>query len=139
MGLPIRNLDHIVLRVADLPRMVTFYCDVLGCSEQHRQPDLGLVHLRAGSQLIDLVDVAGPLGQKGGGPPGRDGHNVDHLCLRLEPFDESAIRAHLGAHGVTAGPTERRYGAEGSGPSFYLEDPAGNVIELKGPPAPGSV
>ncbi len=133
MGLPIRNLDHVVLRVADLPAMLDFYCRVLGCTEECRLDELGLVQLRAGSQLIDLVDATTPLGRQGGPAPGRDGHNMDHLCLRLEPFDETAIRSHLLGHGVTAGPTERRYGAEGSGPSIYLEDPAGNTIELKGP------
>ena len=49
---------------------------------------------------------------------------------------EVAIRAHLTMHGVTAGPLETRYGAEGEGPSIYLQDPEGNTIELKGPPQP---
>lgn len=30
----------------------------------------------------------------------------------------------------------RFFGAEGEGPSVYLQDPEGNTIELKGPPAP---
>src|SRR5204862_293517 len=51
------------------------------------------------------------------------------------PCDEPAIRAHLRQHGVEAGPVEPRYGAEGEGPSIYLSDPEGNVVELKGPPA----
>jgi glyoxylase I family protein len=29
---------------------------------------------------------------------------------------------------------EQRYGAEGEGPPIYLDDPQGNVVELKGPP-----
>jgi hypothetical protein len=59
---------------------------------------------------------------------------MDHFCVRVEPFDEFAIRTHLEKHGVKAGDTETRYGAEGSGPSIYLQDPEGNVVELKGPP-----
>ena len=82
----------------------------------------------------DLVPADGPLGRRGGAPPGRDGHNLDHFCLRLAPFDEAAIRRHLAAHGVEAGELKRRYGAEGTGPSLYLQDPEGNTIELKGPP-----
>lgn len=136
MGLPIRNLDHVVLRVADLAQALRFYCTVLGCREERRQDELGLVQLRAGTQLIDLVDVAAPLGRQGGPAPGRTGHNMDHLCLRLEPFDETAIRAHLATHGIAAGATERRYGADGVGPSIYIQDPAGNTIELKGPAVP---
>ena len=60
---------------------------------------------------------------------------MDHVALRVEQFDEAAIRAHLAAHGVAAGPVETRYGAEGDGPSMYIHDPDGNMVELKGPPA----
>jgi len=127
-------LDHLVLRVVDLPRMLHFYCAVLGCSVQRRQDDLGLVQLRAGSALIDLVPVEGPLGRAGGAPPGRQGRNLDHFCLRIEPFDEAAIRTWLARHGHEAGAVETRYGAEGEGPSMYLDDPEGNTVELKGPP-----
>ncbi len=92
------------------------------------------MQLRAGSSLIDLVPVDGKLGRMGGAPPGVEGRNMDHFCLRVEPFDDAAIRAHLQAHGVAAGQVESRYGAEGEGPSIYLTDPEGNVVELKGPP-----
>ena len=128
-------LDHLVLRVTDLPRMQQFYCEVLGCTLERRQDDIGLVQLRAGTALIDLVPVAGRLGRAGGAAPGREGRNLDHLCLRIEPFDEAAVRAHLARHGHAAGPAEPRYGAEGEGPSIYLSDPEGNGVELKGPPA----
>jgi glyoxylase I family protein len=129
----IREIDHLVLRVADLARMLRFYCDALGCTVERRQDELGLVQLRAGRSLIDLVPVSGRLGQAGGAAPGAQGRNLDHFCLRVEPFDEAGIRAHLGAHGIQAGPVESRYGAEGLGPSIYLTDPEGNVVELKGP------
>jgi catechol-2,3-dioxygenase len=78
--------------------------------------------------------VDGKLGRMGGAAPGPEGRNLDHFCLRVEPFDEAGIRAHLASKGVAAGKTESRYGAEGEGPSIYLSDPEGNVIELKGPP-----
>ncbi len=131
----IRHLDHIVLRVRDLDAMVRWYGRVLGCPVERRQDEIGLVQLRAGSALVDLVPVDGKLGRAGGAPPGKEGRNVDHFCFRVEPFDEVAIRAHLAECGVEAGPTESRYGAEGEGPSIYLQDPEGNTIELKGPPA----
>jgi glyoxylase I family protein len=131
----IREIDHIVLRVSGLQRMLHFYCDVLGCPIERRQDEIGLVQLRAGSSLIDLVPVDGKLGRMGGAAPGAEGRNMDHFCLRVEPFDDASIRAHLAAHGVAAGAVESRYGAEGEGPSIYLTDPEGNVVELKGPPA----
>ena len=129
----IRQIDHIVLRVVDLDAMIRFYCDVLGCTVERRQDDIGLVQLRAGSALVDLVPVDGKLGRQGGAAPGREGRNVDHVCFRVEPFDEAAIRARLGVVGVACGPVESRYGAGGEGPSIYLQDPEGNTLELKGP------
>jgi glyoxylase I family protein len=132
----IREIDHLVLRVTDLDRMLRFYCDALGCSVELRRDDLGLVQLRAGRSMLDLVPVEGPIGRQGGAAPGREGRNLDHFCVRVEPFDEQAIRRELQAHGVEAGPVEMRYGAEGRGPSIYVKDPEGNVVELKGPPSP---
>ena len=129
------GLDHVVIRARDLARLSRFYCEALGCRLERTQAELGLVQLRAGRSLIDLVDVGGPLGRAGGAGPGDEGRNMDHLCLRIEPFDAAAIRDHLAAHGVAADEPASRYGAEGEGPSIYLADPEGNVIELKGPPA----
>lgn len=130
----IREIDHLVLRVIDLDAMLRFYCEGLGCSVERRQDAIGLVQLRAGRSLIDLVPVGGQLGMAGGAAPGKEGRNLDHFCVRVEPFDEAAIRSHLAAHGIEAGRIETRYGAEGVGPSLYLTDPEGNVVELKGPP-----
>jgi len=133
--IPIREIDHLVLRIVDLPAMLRFYGEVLGCAVERRQDEIGLVQLRVGRSMIDLVPVDGKLGRAGGAAPGREALNLDHFCLRVEPFDEAAIRAHLTAHGVVAGPTQDRFGAEGEGPSIYLSDPEGNVVELKGPPS----
>ncbi len=96
------------------------------------QADIGLVQLRAGDALIDLVDVNGAIGRQGGAAPGPEGRNLDHFCLRVEPFDADAIRRGLATHGVTLGEVVQRYGAHGEGPSCYLSDPDGNVVELKG-------
>lgn len=131
------NIDHLVLRVVELGRMLRFYGDALGCTVERRQEGIGLVQLRAGSALIDLVPVDGKLGRAGGAAPGKEGRNLDHFCLRVEPFDEQAIREQLARYGYEAGPVERRYGAEGEGPSIYVTDPEGNVVELKGPPDDG--
>ncbi len=132
----IRGLDHVVLRVADLERSKAFYRDVLGCPEEKWQPDLGLLQMRAGSALIDMVDINGKLGRQGGALAGKEGRNVDHFCLQLAEFDEAALRAHLTAHGVEPGPVVQRYGAEGYGRSMYVSDPDGNNVELKAPPEP---
>lgn len=128
------GLDHVVLRVRDLEASLRFYCGTLGCSEERRIDALGLVQLRAGSSLIDLVPVDSPLGQAGGAPPGDEARNMDHFAMRIERFDAEALADHLRSHGVEPGEIAERYGAEGNGPSMYLHDPDGNVVELKGPP-----
>jgi catechol 2,3-dioxygenase-like lactoylglutathione lyase family enzyme len=131
--LTIRGIDHVVLRVRDLERMRAFYCDVLGASHVAYRPEFGMSHLRAGAAMIDLVEVDGPLGKPGGAAPGREGRNMDHLCLRIEPFDQERIVSYLKSKGVAVGDIRNRFGAEGNGISVYLTDPEGNTVELKGP------
>jgi glyoxylase I family protein len=133
-AIAIAALDHVVLRVSDLERAKTFYRDVLGCPVEKWQPELGLLQLRAGAALIDLITLDGKLGREGGAGPGAEGHNLDHFCVRLEFFDELALRVHLAKHGVECGEVVQRYGAEGNGRSLYIRDPDGNTVELKAPP-----
>lgn len=129
MAIRVREIDHVVLRVADIDRALRFYCEVLGCVVERTLDALGLYQMRAGRSMIDLLDAA-----RAGGGPAREPGNMDHVALRLAAFDEAAIRAHLAAHGIAAGAIETRYGAEGNGPSMYIHDPDGNMVELKGPP-----
>lgn len=131
--LTLRGIDHVVLRVRDIERMRKFYCDVLGAEHVAYRPEFGMSHLRVGSSMIDLVEVNGPLGRPGGAAPGKEARNMDHLCLRVEPFDQEAIVAHLRKHGVQVGDVKNRFGAEGNGISIYLTDPEDNMVELKGP------
>ena len=133
MTINVLGIDHVVLRVTDVDRSIDFYCAVLGCALERRADDLGLVQLRAGRSLIDLVDVDSELGRMGGAGPGADAHNMDHFALRIESFDEDALRRHLAENGIAVGEVKQRYGAEGNGPSFYIQDPDGNTVELKGP------
>ena len=133
--LALRDIDHLVLRCRDLEVMEAFYCRVLGTTVERRRPELGLLHLRAGASQIDLVSVDGPLGRRGGAAPGSEGRNLDHFCVRVEPFDLDSVLAHLERHGVVVGEIKPRFGAGGTGVSVYLTDPEGNTIELKGPPA----
>ena len=129
-----KGLDHLVLRTDKLQEMLRFYKSVLGCKVERTVGEIGLYQLRAGSSLIDIVDTEGELGKKGGPAPGDNGLNLDHYCLRIEPWDEAAIRMHLENHDVNAPEASNRYGAEGTGPSIYIKDPGGNTVELKGPP-----
>lgn len=130
----VERIDHLVFRVRDLDISVAFYELVLGCKVERRRADLGLIHIRAGCSMIDLIAIDGKLGRVGGEGPKTEARNVDHLCLRIEPFDEPRIVEHLARHGIEPrGPASMNFGAEGEGLSLYFSDPDGNIIELKGP------
>jgi len=133
MKIHIREIDHVVIRAANVDAMTRFYCDVLGCSLEKQQRDLGLTQLRAGRSLIDLLQVGAKLDRVENGTAGA-GRNMDHVCLRVEPFDAEALKQHLAGHGARLGDEALRYGADGFGPSLYLFDPEGNMVELKGSP-----
>jgi len=124
----VAELDHLVLRCRDQARMLDFYTRVLGLHEERRLDAIGLIQLRAGASLIDLVPAASP--------PSAAGANVDHFCLGVAVGDLAAVIIYLRGHGVAvAGDPAVRYGARGSGLSIYIHDPEGNVIELKQMPA----
>ncbi len=130
----IRMIDHVVIRTRALSPMLAFYSEVLGCPVEREQEKFGLIQLRAGDSLIDLLDPDGELARAFPEPPSAEGPNMDHVCLQVEPWDAGAIREYLAAHGVEAPEPVSRYGAKGSGPSIYISDPDGNTVELKGPP-----
>ena len=124
-ALRVKGLDHVVLRVADMDRAIAFYEQVLGLHIERRLPEIGLVQLRAGTAMIDLVPRT---------EDEDEGRNMDHFAVRIDEMDVPAIAAHLKRHGIDAGEVRRRYGAEGYGSSIYITDPDGNTVELKGPP-----
>lgn len=123
----VEELDHVVVRCRDQARALAFYTGVLGLPEERRLDALGLIQLRAGRSLVDLVP-ADP-------PPTHEGRNVDHFCLGVRVADMGVLVAYLQAQGVTLlGDPMPRYGAHGTGPSLYVLDPDGNVVELKALP-----
>ncbi|EKO3399844.1 VOC family protein [Vibrio fluvialis] len=126
----IHGLDHIVLRTTKLDQMLHFYQTILGCQLEREFPQ-GLTQLRAGNALIDIVTVDSELGQLGGKAPEQDGRNVDHFCLQITPVDEGELATFLDGHNIAHSDFAKRYGAQGFGRSVYLDDPEGNVVELK--------
>jgi catechol 2,3-dioxygenase-like lactoylglutathione lyase family enzyme len=127
-----KAIDHIVLRTDRYQELIDFYCDVLGCVvERESAEEFGLTQLRAGSALIDIIDVKRKLGQQGGSAPKTMGRNMDHFCLQLEPFDEHELEQHLKSFSVEISEFQERYGAQGMGRSIYIKDIAGNTVELR--------
>jgi glyoxylase I family protein len=128
----VAGIDHVVLRTSDMEAMLHFYQNVLGLTvERKTAREFGLIQLRAGTALIDLVAVDSKLGKMGGGPPSSTGNNMDHFCLQIKPVDEQALSSYLRDKGIEPGEFSRRYGAQGYGNSMYISDPEGNTVELR--------
>ena len=126
----VAELDHVVLRCRDQGRALDFYTRLLGLKEERRIEQIGLIQLRAGRSMIDLVPASGPRDEAG--------LNVDHVCVGVEARDLNEVVRYLRAQSIEViGEPAMRYGAHGQGLSIYVRDPEGNVIELKQmPPAP---
>ena len=119
----IQCIDHIVLRTNNLEKLVAFYCDLLGCKIEKIIEEIGLIQLRAGESLIDLLPVEADIAA--------DRSTLDHFCLRIKPFDYEFLKSYFHDKGVLLYNYGTRHGAEGYGESVYLKDPEGNEIELK--------
>ena len=111
------GLHHVAICVTDEDEALAFYRDVLGLAELPR-PDFGFpgLWLDAGGEQIHLmVSTERP---RGG----------DHFAL--EVADVAAAADHLEAHGVRV---MRLDPVPGAGGQAFINDPAGNLIELNQP------
>ena len=114
------GLDPVVLRVSDQEASRRFYTERLGCTVDHFNERISLLHLRFGDQMIDLLP----------GRPSAEG--MDHFCLSIRCADLESVRKALTEQGVRIeGEISQRRGAYGTGPSLYVRDPDGYLIELK--------
>ena len=127
-ALRVTGLDHFVLRVRDLDTSIAFYRDVLGLPiemlDEYRAGTRPFVSARAGAQLIDLVPDPTYDGTLGG---------LVHFCVRVEGTLAGSVLPRLRAVGVSVIEDEPmvRLGATGFGPSIYVRDPDGYVVEIK--------
>jgi glyoxylase I family protein len=129
----LEGIDHLLLLVTGMAPAVRFYTKVLGCAVASKLPQYGMLQLRVGSALIDLVDISVPEGAWAK-PPVAGGRNLDHLCLALGSHDETKLRRHLKRHRVEIIEEGIHGGSRGESLSLYVRDPSGDVVELKGPP-----
>lgn len=120
----VAELDHLVLRCRNQPAMLDFYTRVVGLAEERRVESIGLIQLRAGSSMVDLIPASESWRE--------DARNLDHFCLGVEIPDLGAALEYLRGRGVEiVGEPAIRYGARGAGLSVYIRDPEGNLVELK--------
>jgi catechol 2,3-dioxygenase-like lactoylglutathione lyase family enzyme len=120
----VRNLDHIVLRCADIEASLRWYGEMLGLQTER------VDEWRAGKTFFPSVRIDGgtiiDLFPSDSAPSDK---NLDHFCVVIEPTDLDALKAS-GDFQVVDGPA-RRWGAQGDGTSIYVLDPDGNVVELR--------
>jgi catechol 2,3-dioxygenase-like lactoylglutathione lyase family enzyme len=126
----IADLDHVVIRCRDIARARDFYTGILGCTVERTIDAIGLIQMRAGAGMIDLVPADGE------SPPVRESRNIDHFCVGIVAAEMTEVARHLRELGVEViGEPAQRYGARGLGLSIYIRDPEGNVVELKQVPS----
>jgi len=119
----VRELDHVVLRVADIERSVAWYRDLLGLDvvrlEEWRRGEVPFVSMRVTADtIIDLQLGA------------IDGTNVDHVALVVDEVDLDELVAS-GRFGPDVRPPRPLFGARGVGVGIYVRDPDGHGIELR--------
>ena len=131
LSFQVLGVDHLVLRVRDITCMLDFYENTLGCKLERYVEHVGLWQLRAGSALIDLVNLEGELGQRLSSELELSKGNMDHFCLQIAADSLESVTESLASQGVVVSDIKRHYGAQGFGPSIYLDDPEGNTVELK--------
>src|SRR3990167_10578270 len=116
----VTGIDHIVLKTSDTKKMLLFYCEILGCKVENEQPTINLTQLRAGNNIIDLVEDKNYHRSKS--------NNLEHFCLRITPFNYEQLKAYFVKHKIEMLRFGHRYGAQGYSDSFYLHDPEGNEV-----------
>jgi glyoxylase I family protein len=116
------GIHHVALNVTDVDEGVRFYSEVLGGTVRTDRPDFGVsgAWIDLGAQQIHLVEAPVPrnLGQ--------------HFAIRVGDLD--AAVGELRSRGVdVADPSP-----VGNGRQTFINDPAGNPIELHETTAAGT-
>ena len=128
------KMDHIVINVVDIDKMLKFYTEVLQMTgerleefEEHKVP-FPSVRLNKDT-IIDLFPK--PLWEKTN-PKDVCRPNLNHFCLSTDKVSWESLQSRLEQNGVAIddGPV-KRWGAHGSGVSMYFRDPEGNLIEVR--------
>ncbi len=112
-------VHHVSINVDDVPAATAFYTDVLGLEVRADRPDFGFggAWLNAGGQQVHLIEAPVPPNQG------------QHFALAVG--DLAAVVDELRARGVRISDPVK----VGTGLQSFLNDPAGNTVELQQPAA----
>jgi catechol 2,3-dioxygenase len=125
MGINVRGVGHVVLKVRDRERAARFYREVIGLKEVARLGDRMVFFSATGENHHDLAVLeVGP----DAALAAPDGVGLYHVALKIgDSLDDlRRAKAHLEAHGVT----RLRVSNHRVSQSIYLNDPDGNGLEL---------
>lgn len=127
-------MDHIVLNVEDVARMITFYSKVLMFAperlEEYRAGEVPFPSVRLNPDtIIDLFPKR--MWQKSD-QTGQGHANLNHFCFALskEMWENLSERLKVNHVEIEEGPVPR-WGSHGNGTSLYFRDPEGNLIEAR--------
>lgn len=128
------RMDHIVLNVVDAEKMVHFYSEVLLMAperlEEYTNGKVPFPSVRLNPDtVIDLFPKR--LWQKDD-RIGKENNNLNHFCIVLnkKPWEDLRKRLEESGVAIEEGPVQR-WGARGTGTSFYFRDPEENMIEAR--------
>ena len=123
------QLDHIVLNVRNQEAMLGFYVETMGFGAER------LDAFRAGQVPFPSVRINAhtviDLFPRNTSPTPTEPQNLDHFCLAMGDGDWQSLRARLELACVAIDGPHQRWGAHGTGWSYYFRDPDGNEIEAK--------
>jgi glyoxylase I family protein len=108
------SIHHVSVNVSDVDKNVAFYTDVLGGTLRDDRPDFGFggAWINLGTQQVHLIEAPVPpnVGQ--------------HFAIRVGDLD--AVVDELRSKGLDVGDPV----GVGSNSQTFVNDPAGNLIEL---------
>ena len=127
-------MDHIVLNVEDVEKMITFYSKILMLPpdrlDEYHAGNVPFPSVRLNTDtIIDLFPKK--LWQKSDQvEQGRV--NLNHFCIAMSKrtWEDLLERLQANSVDIDEGPVSR-WGAHGTGTSIYFRDPEGNLIEAR--------
>jgi catechol-2,3-dioxygenase len=126
-------MDHIVLNAEDIEALIQFYTEVVELEparvEEFRRGAVLFPSVRVNAQTI--IDLAPKAMWERSQLRTTGRPNLNHFCLTVEKSEWERLRERLATRQVVIEGPVPRWGARGTGTSFYFHDPEGNEIEAR--------
>jgi catechol 2,3-dioxygenase-like lactoylglutathione lyase family enzyme len=121
-----RNIDHLILNVNDIPTSVDFYTNVMGFASDGEDGPFAVIRVSE-----DFTLQLAPWGTKGN----------EHYAFAMDRGEFDACFARIKAKGIPYGDSfhsvgnnsgpGNETGARGAAPTLYFNDPNNHLIEIR--------